>query len=302
MSLIYDYVWIWIGAAALLGFIAAWISRGITAKRKRRDAEMQRDVAQAELNQIRGELDSLYATQRRQKEALARAARANLEDLRERDRRLSNLTDELHAAREEIRDLRERPPVVSAETEEADKPDQLDAIADLKARNVYLEERVSDVEGKIHGLSKNMASSPRDDSKRAWQVGYLKTRVTALEDKLVEAQERMPVSAQPEHPVMNASQDEELARLRWRNRYLEGRLAYFEEAYSPEARQAPSLEGPASKALPEPSVEASDWQVADTLTDEDERGFAVPEKRHPSEAFLEVLERINDASAGEQDG
>ncbi|MBR9806757.1 MAG: hypothetical protein GYB49_06025 [Alphaproteobacteria bacterium] len=86
-------------------------------------------------------------------------------------------------------------------------------------------------------------------AKEEWQVGFLRQRVEALEEQLIKAESeakqaleaaeaaKSEAAAQPaETPAPAASAhtpregeiEEELARLRWRNRFLEGRLAYFE--------------------------------------------------------------------------
>ncbi len=83
--------------------------------------------------------------------------------------------------------------------------------------------------------------SDAKDAKLRWQTEYLKQRLAVLEASAISAHAAAPVVAAPppapepaavesSEPVAEAAEDvdEELARLRWRNRYLEGRVAYFE--------------------------------------------------------------------------
>ena len=68
MDLIYQYVWFVVGGAAFLAFLIGLILRGMLSAGKNRRATVERDVAITELEQVRGELDSLYAAQRKQRE------------------------------------------------------------------------------------------------------------------------------------------------------------------------------------------------------------------------------------------
>ena len=118
-----------------------------------------------------------------------------------------------------------------------------------------------------------------DTAKEEWQVGFLRQRVEALEDQLIktesEAKQALeaadaaqaaqpaeaPAPAAPSHTPREGEVEEELARLRWRNRFLEGRLAYFE--------------GDAREALEETAAAVvAEEEPADTLPAE-----AIPEER-----------------------
>ncbi|KCZ54698.1 hypothetical protein HY29_13550 [Hyphomonas beringensis] len=120
-----------------------------------------------------------------------------------------------------------------------------------------------------------------DTAKEEWQVGFLRQRVEALEDQLIKAESEAklaleateaakaeaaaqpaeaPAPAAPAHTPREGEVEEELARLRWRNRFLEGRLAYFE--------------GDAREALEEPAAAVAEEEPADTLPAE-----AIPEER-----------------------
>ncbi|MEM0986891.1 MAG: hypothetical protein AAGJ32_11635 [Pseudomonadota bacterium] len=151
-----------------------------------------------------------------------------------------------------------------------------DGEASLEWRNRYLESRVRRLEEELAAAVPSEASGaggetaepapaeaadpgagidPTDLAKMRWQNGYMQTRVRVLEDKLTLATAKAlsPVADGPEDVSPQATDvtpehasaskpsettDEEVARLRWRNRYLEGRLAYLEEG-----GVAPELEG-----------------------------------------------------------
>lgn len=110
-------------------------------------------------------------------------------------------------------------------------------------------------------------AAPEADAKLAWEVSYLRARAQALEAELAAApvavQAAVPAAvAAPEpeaKPVAAAAADdpveEELARLRWRNRYLEGRLAYFEgDAQSIAEEMADAADAPEGASVPEPAA------------------------------------------------
>jgi len=112
--------------------------------------------------------------------------------------------------------------------------------------------------GQVMALAGSDAGSVEFDKLR-WQNDYLRTRLKVFEQKAgvqlsgepPAGPEEAGVVADPvELPesgvVMGASEDretpdEELARLRWRNRYLEGRLAYLEEERSKEAPEGSEM-------------------------------------------------------------
>ncbi|MEO1189559.1 MAG: hypothetical protein AAFW60_10845, partial [Pseudomonadota bacterium] len=132
-------------------------------------------------------------------------------------------------------------------------------LVELRDRNAWLEDRVGALETDIAAQSATAATEVSEDAavaaesdpspadqKMRWQASYLRMRVNALESRLiehaaiaatqVEGPEAEPVAdPEPEaesvaETVSQSGLDEELAQLRWRNRYLEGRLAYFEQA------------------------------------------------------------------------
>jgi predicted flap endonuclease-1-like 5' DNA nuclease len=148
----------------------------------------------------------------------------------------------------------------------------------LEWRNRYLESRVRTLEEQLTNTQKAMVAPSGDAAvetdeadasenvelaKLRWQNDYLRTRLRVFEERAGEQLSGDPpespedllgeddeiIDADEEDDVDDDARetpDEELARLRWRNRYLEGRLAYLEEERSREAAEAPSVTPPAS--------------------------------------------------------
>lgn len=217
----------------------------------------------------------------------------------------------------------------------------------LRDRNTWLEERVGALEIDLAAQSAAVieqetpsvavAVEPEPDvsgpdEKLLWQSSYLRMRVDALEAKLIdqaaitpeaEAAEEVEAVAVPvadpepdPEPVSEAPAsselDEELAQLRWRNRYLEGRLAYFEQAPEEEVAEPETVESElAEDAVEDSQIEESqsaatevevEAEVASISTDEtdsepaEETEAPVPEATvdepeiHPSEAMLAELD------------
>lgn len=294
MDLIYQYVWFVVGGAAFLAFLIGLILRGMLSAGKNRRATVERDVAITELEQVRGELDSLYAAQRKQREAAAASSGVSTEEIEERDRRLANLSTELDSARNEIQSLRQARDAKSAEP----APVADSAAEELAARNTFLEERVAELEAKVHELgTATPAAAPAEaeagpvdeveEEKLQWQVGFLKTRVAALEERLVQAEAESAPSAAAEP---DKAADEELARLRWRNRYLEGRLAYFEEAPAEQAADDTSVETAQSPVAEEAAPEIVPEEVATAIVEDTAPAANDAEEEHPSEGMLRALD------------
>jgi len=175
-----------------------------------------------------------------------------------------------------------------------------DKVRELEERNVWLEERVQALEADIETLGQAsaevVAPAPVEGdeaetsinlTKLEWQNTYLRQRVEALENRM----QAVPVlavdnEAEPEEaeaaevPVVEANpqQDEEMARLRWRNRYLEGRLAYYEEEANAEdlAEATPEPETTQEEVLEEAVEEApaEEPQVEDAVEIEEETSEA----------------------------
>lgn len=293
MNYVHEYIWYVLGGAALIAFLLAWIIRGAMSAGKRRRAAVERDIALTELEQVRNELDSLYAAQRKQKETPSGAVPASMEgEIRDRDEQIRRMSDELASAKASLQSLREGQGAVAVPAGEGSSNE----LNDLRSRNKALEGEVETLQVQVRELSDaasrtDEASAAQtdgaDEDKLVWQVDYLKSRVAALEEQIVSA-EAAPsptnVVAAKSGPDTSAA-DEELARLRWRNRYLEGRLAYFEERPEGEADEDSTGEDAGSAAVetieptPEPVAESS----ADNENEEEHDDV------HPSERMLEAL-------------
>lgn len=212
-------------------------------------------------------------------------------------------------------------------------------LTELRDRNTWLEERVSGLEADVSAAQTAAAqaaeavvapiAAPEADSttgpefeKLNWQSAYLRQRVDSLESKLIATSAAAPAvveqaAAEPVASIVaavadpeadeaeTAAADEELARLRWRNRYLEGRLAYFEEGDEAGAGEDGEQDLAAPAAIvetetepePEPEVEAEPEteQVAEPEPAEEPAPevAAAPEADvHPSEAMLAELEGV----------
>lgn len=228
--------------------------------------------------------------------------------------------------------------------------DDQEELTKLRDRNAWLEERVGALETDIAAAQSASApaivtagaSEPEDTTpgpnieKLNWQSAYMRQRVAALESKLIAtsaaASGATIVSEQvaelvaaptpePETAMDNepsGETDEELAQLRWRNRYLEGRLAYFEQSPDgedeaeteteapklvedaeptadpePEADREPEIEADSEpETVLEADVEPEPAEISENLSESEEvEAAAVAEDDvHPSEAMLAELE------------
>lgn len=258
-------IWMAMAAATVLGLLFGFAFRGILVGSRIRKAEVEREVAKTELSQTKAEVEALYAAQRKQREEIAGtvnnddALRAEIE---ERDRHIVSLRDELSESNAQIEALKtaasEHPnglvaagaATLGAVAGSVLSEDHEAELTQLRDRNAWLEERVGALEADISAMQvAPMAATEPDEEvdsilaeKTDWKASYLALRVDALEQELItqaqampqlitSAPEEQPVAADVEATVPSATDvDEELANLRWRNRYLEGRLAYFEEA------------------------------------------------------------------------
>ncbi len=129
-------------------------------------------------------------------------------------------------------------------------PSSSDDADALKAENEALKARLESAE---EGASEAPSTSAADLAKTKWQNRYLQARMLFLESGAASPENETPVSAsvaedvemelnslKSEITVLKAEIDreargtgeseQEMARLRWRNRYLEGRLKYLEAA------------------------------------------------------------------------
>jgi predicted flap endonuclease-1-like 5' DNA nuclease/uncharacterized coiled-coil protein SlyX len=260
MALIYEYIWYVLGGTLLFGFILAWILRGLKKSPTEQRAVVDRDIALLELQQTKDELDSLFAAQRKRKaeETLAGGPVADPK-LKEEIARLQAELDKVqgdagspsakpeptHQA--EIGSGRLDPSAQRRSTEDAALRNA------LIARNEYLETRIHDVELRLHEMAKSTKAVKNPSTRQSWLLNQQKTRIEALQARLADAQAKPHSSIKEASPIADAAvpdektrADEDLARLRWRNRYLESRLAYLAETIDPLDEAVAN--GPAVKA------------------------------------------------------
>ena len=333
-------MWMALAAATVLGLLFGFSFRGLMVGARIRRAMVERELAKTELTQAKGEIDALYAAQRKRKEEAAQAVGGGESlqaELDERESRIASLGDELSAARDELEVLKSEgandgkaletagAAAVGAITGAVLSDDDSKELSELRDRNVWLEERVAALEADVSARADAgaVAATPVEDTaedveqaKLNWKAAYLTQRVTALEGKLIhqpvpvtvvepasEPADPEPVPATEPDTAASAATDEELARLRWRNRYLEGRLAYFEETLENEAVDEPSepegTEEVAAETEPaetveeatdaeDEAVEEPDLEPAPTVVATDDPDPDV----HPSEAMLAELDGV----------
>ncbi|HIG21320.1 MAG TPA: hypothetical protein EYG02_02190 [Henriciella marina] len=303
MALVHEYVWYVLPGALVFGFVLAWILRGLKKSPAEQRAIVDRDIALLELQQTKDELDSLFAAQRKFKAEAKAAAdagadpalRAQVEKLQAE---LAAAKAGLEAAPRAQAESVSSPDVLSAPAPEAapaparqtpsgPSPEEAAMRKALIARNEYLEGRIHDVELRLHHMSKELSVAKADGasaeriSKEAWLANYLGLRAEALQAKLQETlkssgEEQVSADEQtaPKLSQEDAeARDEEMARLRWRNRYLESRLAYLGQPSSrPAAPSAPAAgagQGTVTPAKPaaapvRPAQPATGPRLADT--------------------------------------
>ncbi len=261
MTWLVAHMWIALAGAALVALLLGWSLRGMLLLGKLRRAEVDRDVTRVELGEARDEIERLFAAQRKLLTGQGGTQSFEATQISPQadpalERQLAETAAALHAARDELEALRAAPPVLAPTPELAAVP-SIDAGAALQVTE--LENRIAGLETELADALKALsaaevaraeaaaAAAPVEalaaadvDPKLVWKVSYLTQRVKALENEVAsqpvaglapaalveEAPPAEAASAAPqagEEPV-----EEELARLRWRNRFLEGRLAYFE--------------------------------------------------------------------------
>ena len=272
------------------------------------------------------------------------------------EQQLAETLTALRLAREELDALKAAPPVLAPAPEMAAVPsvdgaamlrtkeleDQVAALeADLaEARRALTDAEVARAEAvaaaaAVPEPAPVEAEAPpagEPDPKLVWKASYLALRVKALENEVAAqppavatpapvAEEVAPVAAPsaPEAPKADEeSPEEELARLRWRNRYLEGRLAYFEGdqdsvadeiAAEDDAAADLELEAEAEAEIedePDEADDAFEEQEAYAGEDEgDEDGFEDEDADEGAFAAETILGRLEEedalADAGEAD-
>jgi predicted flap endonuclease-1-like 5' DNA nuclease len=326
-------MWMALAAATVLGLFFGFSFRGLLVGSRIRRAQVEREIARTELTQTKAEVEALYAAQRKRKEDNAQAVGGDdglQSELEERETRISALGDELAAARSELEQLKTENGSGTglAETAGAAVAGAVagvvlsdgdgEELTQLRDRNGWLEERVAALEADLSAqpiaapveTEESPAEADPALEKLRWQTGYLRQRVDALETSVIGARtaesvvtaasvEETPVVDEPAEDLASAESDEELARLRWRNRYLEGRLAYFEageaEAEEAEAEAAETAEEPETEqaASEEPEADVDEPETPSESEPEAETAAAAEaEEVHPSEAMLAELEGV----------
>lgn len=225
---------------------------------------------------------------------------ATSREIAERDERLKALGDELNASKQELGRLREEAAGVVARAETAAKEEaSVDrrAQAAVASTGATLTAAAPSVSGSDKELEQRLAIIGAQRDELTWRNRYLESRVRMLEETIEKLEQRSGdaiSAAAPElasqieqlnaeneklradvdrlrsevadgnpagRPAQPVEAEQELARLRWRNRYLESRLDYLEgnpetaaeEAAAEAARESAANDTPAdaSKVPPE---------------------------------------------------
>lgn len=260
MTWLVAHMWIALAGAAVAALLLGWSVRGMLLLGKLRRAEVDRDVARVELGEARDEIERLFASQRKllagQGEAGAyEAVQVSPQADPALEQKLAETIAALQAARDELDALKSAPPVLAPAPELAAMP-SVDAghtvqVTELENRVAGLEAELSDARNALtaaevaraEAVAAGAEARPAEaDPKLEWKASYLAQRVRALEDQVAtqpvaivaapavaeSAPETAPAEAAAPSEAGEETAEEELARLRWRNRFLEGRLAYFE--------------------------------------------------------------------------
>lgn len=311
MAWLIAHMWAVLAGSAFLGLLFGWAFRGIMLKGKARKAIVERDVAQTELAQVREEVEALYRAQRNGNGAQVSAETVS-GGSSDSAQRLKELTDELERTRKELANAQNSGGKTgsaaaggavagamlgggAAETDE-DHPS-------LVWRNRHLESRVRSLEEKLHEASSSdgesvapIAGAGATDSgaelaKLRFRNEELQQRVAELEDQIIAGTpaETATPSLAPEETSAEAP-EEELARLRWRNRYLEGRVAYFEGGDAEGDTQ--TGEGDDKAGLIAGAVAATGAAIAGAASLVDEADNAVEDKTVEIEETEEAEESV----------
>ena len=318
MTWLLTQMWALLGAAALIALIFGWGLRGALLRGKLRRSQVEADLARTELEQARTEIEGLYAAQRKlsdgspELKADLEARDQHITALNEQIMSLKGDLEDLQAQASKT-SLVEGPGVMGAigtgiagaavgtlasNTVDDGAREELEVarkkIDELEGQLAAAQAGAGDA-GQAVALAGSDTGSVEFDKLR-WQNDYLRTRLKVFEQKAgvqlsgepPAGPEEAGVVADPvELPeagvVVGASEDretpdEELARLRWRNRYLEGRLAYLEEERSKEAPEGSEMvagvagaAGAAATvaAVSEAAVPVETEDVADTVDEAD---------------------------------
>lgn len=305
MTWLVAHMWIALAGAAVIALLLGWSLRGMALLGKLRRAEVDRDVARVELGEARDEIERLFAAQRKLLAGQGGAgametAQVSPQADPELERQLAETAAALRQARDELEALRTAPPVIAPAPEMAAVPSFDDAAA---ARTRELESQVTQLEGELNQARRALTEAevakaeaiaaavpvaaeaapapvPEADPKLVWKASYLTQRVKALEEAVaaqpavrtvtveVPAAVVEPAPAAPA-PAVDEAVEEELASLRWRNRYLEGRLAYFEGDADSVAEEIAAEETEEEAGETADETELAFEEAADTDGDDD---------------------------------
>ncbi len=277
MSWLLTHMWMALAAVGLFALLLGWSVRGILLVGKLRTARVDRDVSRTELEQARAEIEGLYAAQRNT--APGASDPALKAELNVREKRLAELSSELARSKAELESLKTG---AGRGTAASAKPAAIaaDEEPSLLWRNRHLESRVRHLESALHqpaaaaaatvaGAAAVADMAPEGDAAEAdklkWQADFLKQRVEALEAELAAQPAAVAGSAQP---AAEGDANEELARLRWRNRYLEGRIAYFEGDSASATEESPSDDEAGQVSVTDAIL--TELEEADAAADADE--------------------------------
>jgi len=324
MAWLVAHMWMVLAGATVFALFLGWSVRGILLTGKMRKAIVDKDVALTELDQARDEIERLFAAQRAQRGEGGNVADASARKISDLTTELQKAKTELATLKATASKAAASAPAGGVDmptivlppnrgsAEEATGSSQEAQVADPAAsteepesptlvwRNRHLEARVQHLESQLAEQAaapaaaaaaiatpetESVAEPSADEAgleKLKWQADYLKQRVEALEAELAKAPAETPVAAEEDL-------NEEMARLRWRNRFLEGRLAYFEGGAEEVAAEAGA--GPAGA---EAVLEA--LEVEDTAADMTEAVEAMAEDLSAAEA---LADDETDFAAGE---
>lgn len=262
------------------------------------DPALQQQLAEAaaELQAVRAELEALKAAPPVVAAAapVAAAAVPGLIAAEAHDalkQHAASLETEIATLQASLAEARAAAAAPKAETPAGVAPEVFEALANRAAELEAALKAAEAARAAAEAAKPAVAAVPVADAKLVWQADYLRQRAQALEAELLRQPQAVAaapvVEAPPPEPkpepapapaaapaaAEEDSVEQELARLRWRNRYLEGRLAY--------------LEGDAES-------------VAEELAEEGTSAVAEPEPARASETILGQLEAADAKAEAEQ--
>lgn len=308
MTWLMTHMWIVVAAAGAVALLLGWSIRGMMLSGKMRQAMVERDMVKVELGNSKEEVEKLFAQIRKIQSGEVSASATSGDPILAR--KVESLTAELARKSAEIDALK------AAATTAAPAAAKGGQVEDtLVWRNRHLESRVVHLEAELAKAQSAPVATPpapeaaapaADTAKLEWEVKYLRTRVEALQTELSAAPVAVPAIAEPVtvQPVAAASDpaspvEEEIARLRWRVRYLEGKLAYFEGDEEAAAEGEDAADAAAAPvAPPAPAKSAAETilgqlEAADEAADAEEDARAV-ERVRPSQLDKPFTDKADD--------